>query len=164
MAHFIIGLRRDSAAASTLDAFKSPPFDALVPVPTRFVLRYSSRVFRWRPNPSKREIVIGTYRAPPFFIPPQSQACVPLSNRHHSPFFHNIERTFFFFLLSFFLFIFLSRDHPYDLSALIYFFIYIFYVEIQESWIKVYIFRLHVNERNSFQINFEQLTFRFVVR
>lgn len=55
MAHFIIGLSRDSAAASTLDAFKSPPFDALVPVPTRFVLRYSRRVFRWRPFPSKRE-------------------------------------------------------------------------------------------------------------
>lgn len=122
MAHFIIGLRRDSAAASTLDAFKSPPFDALVPVPTRFVLRYSSRVFRWRPNPSKREIVIGTYRAPPFFIPPQSQACVPLSNRHHSPFFHNIERTFFFFLLSFYLSF--ARSSIWFIRVDIFFYIY----------------------------------------
>lgn len=122
MAHFIIGLRRDSAPASTLDAFKSPPFDALVPVPTRFVLRYSSRVFRWRPNPSKREIVIGTYRAPPFFIPPQSQACVPLSNRHHSPFFHNIERTFFFFLLSFYLSF--ARSSIWFIRVDIFFYIY----------------------------------------
>ena len=122
MAHFIIGLRQDSAAASTLDAFKSPPFDALVPVPTRFVLRYSSRVFRWRPNPSKREIVIGTYRAPPFFIPPQSQACVPLSNRHHSPFFHNIERTFFFFLLSFYLSF--ARSSIWFIRVDIFFYIY----------------------------------------